>query len=145
MKKFLSILGTLLVICVSAQNNLTATENYIYTKTCLTGDCAKTSETVQYFDSFGKPFQTVSIKSSPTGKDMVQHIPYDRFGRSVDSWNPVPMSSLGGALQDSSAVKNAAVSVYGDSRPFSHSVLEKSHWAVRSAASHQGRNGRTIP
>ncbi|WP_099766210.1 DUF6443 domain-containing protein [Chryseobacterium sp. 52] len=76
-------------------------------------------------DSFGKPFQTVSIKSSHT-KDMVQHIPYDRFGRSFDRWNPVPMTSLGGAIQDSIAVKSTAVSVYGDNRPFSHTVLEKS-------------------
>ncbi|WP_374460323.1 DUF6443 domain-containing protein [Chryseobacterium taeanense] len=126
MKKILSILGILLAISISAQTTLSTTENYIYTKTCLTGDCTKASETVQYFDSFGKPFQTVSIKSSPTGKDMVQHIPYDHFGRNVDSWNPVPMTSLGGAIQDSSAVKTAAVSVYGDSRPFSHTVLEKS-------------------
>ncbi|WP_346984791.1 DUF6443 domain-containing protein [Chryseobacterium sp. POE27] len=126
MKKFLTIPGILLAISISAQTNLTPTENYIYTKTCLTGDCTKVSETVQYFDSFGKPFQTVSIKSTPAGKDMVQHIPYDRFGRSVDSWNPVPMTSLGGAIQDSSAVKSTAVSVYGDSRPFSHTVLEKS-------------------
>ncbi|WP_159102972.1 DUF6443 domain-containing protein, partial [Flavobacterium sp. B17] len=139
MKQILSILGTLLVISVSAQTNLTTTENYIYTKTCLTGDCTKTSETVQYFDSFGKPFQTVSIKSTPTGKDIVQHIPYDHFGRSVDSWNPVPMTSLGGAIQDSSAVKNTAVSVYGDNRPFSHTVLEKSplNRAISSISSGQ--------
>lgn len=126
MKKILSILGIFLLIAVSAQNNLTPTENYIYTKTCLNGDCSKASEAVQYFDSFGKPFQTVSIRSTPLGKDMVQHIPYDFFGRNVDGWNPVPMSTLGGAVHDSSAVKNTAISIYGDSRPFSHTVLEKS-------------------
>lgn len=96
MKKLLSIFGVLLMILVSAQNNLTPTENYIYTKTCLNGDCTKAAEAVQYFDGFGKPFQTVSIKSTPLGKDVVQHISYDSFGRSVDGWNPVPMSSLGG-------------------------------------------------
>ncbi|UMQ42859.1 RHS repeat-associated core domain-containing protein [Chryseobacterium sp. Y16C] len=126
MKKILSILGILFLITVSAQNNLTPTENYIYSKSCLNGDCTKAAESVQYFDSFGKPFQTINIKSTPSGKDVVQHIPYDSFGRSVDSWMPVPVNTSGGAVQDTSAVKNTALSVYGDSRPFSHTVLEKS-------------------
>jgi len=126
MKKILSIFGLWVAAAVSAQGNLTATENYIYSKTCLNGDCTKVSENVQYFDSFGRPFQAVSIKASPTGKDMVQHIPYDSHGRTVDSWYPVPMSTLNGAVQDTAAVKTNAVTVYGDNRPFSHSVLENS-------------------
>lgn len=126
MKKILSIFGLWVAAAVSAQGNLTATENYIYSKTCLNGDCTKVSENVQYFDSFGRPFQAVSIKASPTGKDMVQHIPYDSHGRTVDSWYPVPMGTLNGAVQDTAAVKTNAVTVYGDNRPFSHSVLENS-------------------
>ncbi|WP_245365479.1 DUF6443 domain-containing protein [Chryseobacterium scophthalmum] len=126
MKKILSIFGLWVAAAVSAQGNLTATENYIYSKTCLNGDCTKVSENVQYFDSFGRTFQAVSIKASPTGKDMVQHIPYDSHGRTVDSWYPVPMSTLNGAVQDTAAVKTNAVTVYGDNRPFSHSVLENS-------------------
>lgn len=126
MKKILNILGIFILMQISAQNNLTTTENYIYSKSCLNMDCTKISESVQYFDGFGKLFQTQNIKASPLGKDMVQHITYDGFGRKVDGWNPVPMNTLGGALQDSIAVKNMAISVYGDIRPFSHTVIEKS-------------------
>jgi len=126
MKRILSIFSVLFVTVLSAQNSLTNTENYIYSKSCLNDDCTKTSESVQYFDSFGRPFQSISIKSSPTGKDMVQHIPYDSYGKSVDSWFPVPMTSTDGAVQDSASVKSNAITVYGDNRPFSHTVLEKS-------------------
>ncbi|WP_051882310.1 DUF6443 domain-containing protein [Chryseobacterium soli] len=126
MKKVLSIFGILSAVFFTAQTSLTNTENYIYSKNCLNDDCTKASENVQYFDSFGRPYQSISIKSSPTGKDMVQHIPYDSYGRSVDSWFPVPMSTMGGALQDSTTVKSNALTVYGDSRPFSHTILEKS-------------------
>jgi len=126
MKRILSIFSVLFVTVLSAQNSLTNTENYIYSKSCLNDDCTKASESVQYFDSFGRPYQSISIKSSPTGKDMVQHIPYDSYGKSVDSWFPVPMASTDGAVQDSASVKSNAITVYGDSRPFSHTVLEKS-------------------
>jgi len=126
MKRILSLFGILSAVVFSAQNNLTNTENYTYTKECLNADCTKVSESVQYFDSFGRPFQAVSIKSSPSGKDMVQHIPYDSYGRKVDSWFPVPMPTSGGAVHDTAAVKSNAVSLYGDNRPFSHTVLDNS-------------------
>lgn len=126
MKRIISIFGVLSAVFFSAQTSLTNTENYIYSKECLNDDCTKASEKVQYFDSFGRPYQSISIKSSPTGKDMVQHIPYDHFGRSVDNWSPVPMNTLSGAVQDSNSVKSNALAVYGDSRPFSHMVLENS-------------------
>ncbi|MEI3790175.1 MULTISPECIES: DUF6443 domain-containing protein [unclassified Chryseobacterium] len=126
MKRILSIFSVLFVTVLSAQNSLTNTENYIYSKSCLNDDCTKASESVQYFDSFGRPYQSINIKSSPTGKDMVQHVPYDSYGKSVDSWFPVPMTSTDGAVQDSTSVKSNAITVYGDNRPFSHTVLEKS-------------------
>ncbi|WP_307452955.1 MULTISPECIES: DUF6443 domain-containing protein [Chryseobacterium] len=126
MKKIITLFALWMAVALHAQGSLTATENYIYTKTCLNGDCTKTAENVQYFDSFGRPFQSVAIKASPAGKDMVQHIPYDAYGRSVDNWYSVPMPSLNGAVQDTAAVKSNAVTVYGDNRPFSHSILESS-------------------
>ncbi|UIR57826.1 DUF6443 domain-containing protein [Sphingobacterium sp. SRCM116780] len=126
MKKYLSIFGVLSAVFITAQTNLTNTENYIYSKNCLNDDCTKSSENVQYFDSYGRPYQSIGIKASPTGKDVVQHIPYDSYGRSVDTWFPVPMTTTSGAVQDSSSVKSNALTVYGDSRPFSHTILENS-------------------
>ena len=145
MKKVLSIFGILSAVFISAQTSLTNTENYIYSKNCLNDDCTKASENVQYFDSYGRPYQSISIKSSPTGKDMVQHIPYDSYGRSVDSWFPVPMSTMGGAVQDSSAVKSNALTIYGDSRPFSHTILEKSPLSRPLSQISPGQEWQTHP
>ncbi|MDV7697654.1 RHS repeat-associated core domain-containing protein [Chryseobacterium soli] len=145
MKKVLSIFGILSAVFLTAQTSLTNTENYIYSKNCLNDDCTKTSENVQYFDSFGRPYQSISIKSSPTGKDMVQHIPYDSYGRSVDSWFPVPMSTMGGAVQDSTTVKSNALTVYGDSRPFSHTILEKSPLSRPLSQISPGQEWQTHP
>ncbi|WP_449386947.1 DUF6443 domain-containing protein [Chryseobacterium lineare] len=113
---------------LTAQTSPTSTENYIYSKTYLSDPSlpgtAKTSETVQYFDGLGRPNQTINIKASPSGKDLVTIIPYDQFGRQTDSWLPTPMPTLNGAIQQ--GVNSAAQSFYGDNITFSHKVLEAS-------------------
>ncbi|GEN77504.1 DUF6443 domain-containing protein [Chryseobacterium hagamense] len=103
-------------------------ENYIYSKTILDYDLnnqvSKVSETVQYLDGLGRAKQTVKVKAAPSGKDLVSGVSYDGFGRVVDSWLPVPMSTLSGGIQ--SNVNSAGTSFYGDSRPFGHKELESS-------------------
>ncbi|MBP1167890.1 RHS repeat-associated protein [Chryseobacterium sp. PvR013] len=79
-------------------------ENYVYTRTYLEPKTfsdaqAKQIQGILFFDGLGKPRQHVAIHTSPTGNDMVTHIPYDSFGRQVESWLPVPMSSLNGDIQ----------------------------------------------
>ena len=69
----------------------TATKNYITTytpKVPLTDEMtvpAQTKEncikTVQYFDGLGRPDQTIQVALSPVGKDIVQPIEYDQYGR----------------------------------------------------------------
>ncbi|MDX8577435.1 DUF6443 domain-containing protein, partial [Elizabethkingia sp. HX WYD] len=51
-----------------------------------------------------------SIKATPNGQDLVTDVPYDSFGRQVQSWLPVPMSSLNGNIQ--SGVQAAAAGYY---------------------------------
>lgn len=103
-------------------------ENYIYSKIILDYDInnqvSKTSESVQYLDGLGRAKQVVNVKASPSGKDLVTTIPYDGFGRAVDSWLPVPMATLNGGIQ--SGVNTAGTSYYGDSRPFGHKDIENS-------------------
>jgi hypothetical protein len=70
----------------------TSTENYIQTTNCLDADCIKKAETVQYFDYLGRPKQSVSVKSSPTEKDVVVHVEYDALGRQTKEYLPVPQS-----------------------------------------------------
>lgn len=108
-------------------------ENYVYSRTYLapvteSNPYAPQIQSIQYFDGLGRPKQSIAIKASPTGQDLVTTIPYDGFGRQVDSWLPTPMASLKGGIQ--SGVEGAATTFYsgltGDNYPFSHKVLENS-------------------
>ena len=127
-RRIISISVLFVAGILTAQTSLSSTENYIYSKTYLSDPSfpgtAKTSETVQYFDGLGRPNQIIGIKASPTGRDMVTTIPYDQFGRQVDSWLPVPMPTTNGAVQQ--GVSSAAQSFYGDNISFSHKELEAS-------------------
>ncbi|HCA07162.1 DUF6443 domain-containing protein [Chryseobacterium sp.] len=121
-------------ITVDYSANISNTENYVYTRqylvpTEVSDGSLQQIQSVQFFDGLGRPKQSVSIKSTPTGKDMVTHIPYDGFGRQVDSWLPVPMASQSGNIQ--TGVEGAVNAYYqsngiNDSFPFSHKNLENS-------------------
>ncbi|WP_250255443.1 DUF6443 domain-containing protein [Chryseobacterium sp. Marseille-Q3244] len=125
MKKILSILSLLFAGLYFAQTNLTSSENYIYSKTCLSNDCSKVSETVQYFDGWGKPVQVIDIKATPQGKDMVSHIEYDPFGRQVKNYLPVPQAgTLNGAIYTAPLAN--APAVYGSEKIYSENILESS-------------------
>jgi len=128
MKKLLiSINGLFLPGLLAAQaSNI---ENYIQSRTYLepvitSSPDAKQFNTVQYFDGLGRPKQIVNVKATPTGKDLVTTIPYDGFGRQVDSWLPAPMSTLNGGLQ--SGVDGEAQTYHNDARAFTHQNLENS-------------------
>ncbi|GEJ43440.1 MULTISPECIES: DUF6443 domain-containing protein [unclassified Chryseobacterium] len=130
MKKILIPIGTLLLSnLVSAQLTLLPnTENYIQSKTYLdySGTTpTKSSETVQYFDGLGRPKQTVNVKASPLGKDVVTPIEYDQFGRPTKDYLPIPQSGT----QNGAIILNPqgnATSVYGSEKIFAEKVLENS-------------------
>ncbi|MCT4284381.1 hypothetical protein HZP24_14105, partial [Elizabethkingia anophelis] len=71
---------------------------------------APQQQSISYFDGLGRPKQELSIKSTPNGNDLVTDIPYDSFGRQVQSWLPVPMGSQNGNIQ--SGVEAAARNHY---------------------------------
>ncbi|MGN7705346.1 DUF6443 domain-containing protein [Chryseobacterium sp. 22543] len=130
MKKTLILLCMLFLVSTlyaQIQTVPSSNENYIYTKNYLdypaSGD-PKVSETVQYFDKFGRPKQLINVKATPQGKDLVTPISYDEFGRQVDSWLPSPMNTLNGAIQ--SGVNSNATNYYGDNFPFTHKNIEAS-------------------
>jgi RHS repeat-associated protein len=125
MKNFLNILSLLFVTFSFAQTNLTASENYIYSKTCLNNDCTKTSENVQYFDSWGRPVQGVAIKASPLGNDVVSHIEYDNYGRQVKDYLPVPQTGTQNGAFYPSPLANAS-SLYGNEKIYSEKLVENS-------------------
>ncbi|AYZ36524.1 RHS repeat-associated core domain-containing protein [Chryseobacterium indologenes] len=79
-------------------------ENYVYARTYLepktsSDPTAKQIQSISFFDGLGKPRQEIVIHGSPAGNDLVAHIPYDQFGRQVEDWLPVPMTSLNGNIQ----------------------------------------------
>jgi len=130
MKKILIPIGALFLSnLMDAQlTQLPNTENYIQTKTYLdySGTTpTKSSETVQYFDGLGRPKQTVNVKASPLGRDVVTPIEYDAFGRQTKDYLPIPQSGT----QNGAIVPNPlgnATSVYGSEKIFAEKVLENS-------------------
>jgi RHS repeat-associated protein len=53
-------------------------------------------QTVQYFDGLGRPLQTVQVKGSPLGKDIVQPVAYDQFGREATKYLPYAATGMDG-------------------------------------------------
>ncbi|WP_418122979.1 DUF6443 domain-containing protein [Chryseobacterium sp. PTM-20240506] len=92
MKKIILCLMLLISGWGFSQSGLTDNENYSYTKSCLTEDCSKKVESVQYFDGLARPKQIISIKGTPSGKDIVQHIVYDPTEITNKTYLPVPQS-----------------------------------------------------
>ncbi|MDC8102346.1 DUF6443 domain-containing protein [Chryseobacterium rhizosphaerae] len=134
MKKIIIPIG-ILVMTGAAHAQLSPTENYVYTKTYLDYNEAtppKTSETVQYFDGLGRVKQTVNIKASPLGKDVVTPVLYDGFGRQTRDYLAVPQSGTqnGGIYPQTSTLEYFPVgdpqSLYTNEKPFSEKILENS-------------------
>lgn len=135
MKRVLILLSLMLFVNIFSQNvtvppvGISSTDNYIYTRLYLepsetSDDKKKQIQSVTYFDGLGKPKQSIAIKASATGKDLVTTITYDEYGREVNFWLPTPMISLNGGIH--SGVEADAIDFYDDSNPFSHKEFENS-------------------
>ncbi|TZG00042.1 RHS repeat-associated core domain-containing protein (plasmid) [Chryseobacterium panacisoli] len=123
MKK-IKLLG--LLFTAMATYAQSTTENYIQSKTCLSGDCTKKTETVTYFDGLGRPKQIVSVKATTTGKDLVTPITYDGFGRQDKDILPVPATTLNSAIHTGIVNETAANSYYGVTNAYTEKEIEKS-------------------
>ncbi|MCY1660969.1 DUF6443 domain-containing protein [Chryseobacterium sp. SL1] len=133
MKKILIPIGTLFLSGLAySQNQASSAENYVYSKTYLepittSSTTAKQTETVQYFDGLGRPKQVVNVKASPGGKDVVQHIEYDGFGRQVKDYLPVPQQGTqNGAIYTSPLSNATQPALYGAEKIYSEKILENS-------------------
>lgn len=121
--KVLSVLGLMVAGLSFAQSS---NENYVQSKTCLNDDCSKRSETITYFDGLGRPKQIISVKSTPSGKDLVTPVTYDGFGRQVKNILPVPADTQNSSIHTGIADESAANSYYGVSNAFTEKQLENS-------------------
>ena len=80
----------------------------------------KKTESVTYFDGFGKAKQSVGIKQSPTKKDIVQHIQYDQFGRTTKQFLALPTSQDTGHYISNAEAQIALYyqNAFADQHPF---------------------------
>ncbi|WP_051349334.1 DUF6443 domain-containing protein [Chryseobacterium gregarium] len=139
MKKFISIICFLVVALFDAQS-LTNTENYIYSRTYLEAVTseqpdAEQIQAVRYLDGLGRTTQSIGIKASPNGKDIVVPSVYDGSGRQTKSFLPQPVDTQNGAYI--SGIGESSVNAYyGVANAYSEVSYEKSPLAraMQSAA-----------
>ncbi|PZR01234.1 MAG: sugar-binding protein, partial [Flavobacterium psychrophilum] len=102
----------------------TTSENFIYTKTYLSADGSKKTETVQYFDGLGRAKEIVQVKATPLGKDLVLPVTYDQLGRQTKTLLPVPVATANSGIHGID--ENTVNSYYGVANAFSEQRLENS-------------------
>ncbi|RQO80217.1 hypothetical protein DBR40_00950 [Pedobacter sp. KBW01] len=66
---------------------------------------AQANRNISYFDGLGRPMQNVQVQASPGGKDIVQPIVYDAYGREVVKYLP-----YGAKSENNGAYKTDALS-----------------------------------
>ncbi|WP_051890755.1 DUF6443 domain-containing protein [Chryseobacterium vrystaatense] len=130
-------------------NQASNTENYIYTKTYLDDSSApnpKITETVQYFDGLGRPKQIVNIKSSPLGRDLVNHTEYDNLGNQAKDYLPVPQATTNnGAIYTNPLANAGNIDVYTSEKIYSEKKFEKSPLSRISEQIQVGNTWETKP
>ena len=85
--------------------------NYIIEKTYHTETTETSTHTgnksvsINYFDGLGRASQRIQVAASPDGKDMIQHIAYDEFGRETKKYLPYTSTTAGGSYRDDAATE----------------------------------------
>lgn len=124
--------------------NYSSNENYVYSRSYLEptlfSDNSKTQiQEIKYFDGLGRPKQTIAIKATPSGNDLVTPIEYDDYGRKVKEFLPLPQSSSGnGAINNSPETK-----YYTDNFPGERLYSEKKiEFSTLNRLEEQGHPGK---
>ncbi|WP_312992711.1 DUF6443 domain-containing protein [Chryseobacterium flavum] len=119
MKKHLLFIIVFLCSYLSTEaQSLTQSENYVYSRTYLepvtaSSSTAKQVQEVTYIDGLGRPKQNISIKSTPSGKDLVTPVEYDAFGRLIKNMLPLPQQATANGAIFTSPDASGAAGVYG--------------------------------
>lgn len=97
-------------------------ENYIYERVYLypvvtSNNYVPQTQSIQYLDGFEREIQKIQIKAISEGKDIVQHIDYDNYGRKSKEYLPYPSNSNGGKLISPSTAKQETLNYYKSAYP----------------------------
>jgi RHS repeat-associated protein len=110
--RLFTILFWLTLLPATGQNytiSLSSSSNYIHVITpegamksvpenSVLRDINSIDEEVQYFDGLGRPLQSISVKASPLGNDIIQPYVYDGYGRESNKYLPYTLAGNNGAL-----------------------------------------------
>jgi len=87
---------------------------------------------IQYYDGLGRPLQTVGVKASPAGNDMIQPVAYNALGQQLAAYLPYTNSDTTGSYRTSPFTEQAAFYLLPqyliaiDSAAYSQEVVEAS-------------------
>ncbi|KAA0129224.1 RHS repeat-associated core domain-containing protein [Chryseobacterium sp. SN22] len=134
--RYLLLLASGIPFAATAQAVPTPSENYTYTQVYLSEDGSRKAESVQYFDDLGRPRQSVQVKATPLGRDLVVPVVYDALGRQTKSLLPVPVPTANLGIQNVS--ENSVNTYYGVSNAYTEQKLEASPLARPLEIAHPG-------
>ena len=85
----------------------------------------RTQTSIQYYDGFGRPVQTIALGQTPMQSDWVMLQQYTGLKRLSKKWLPVVAASEG-QPQDESNITALSQNFYSDNRPYSETIYENS-------------------
>lgn len=100
--------------------------NFIFSRSFTNETGSKYLDKIDYFDGFGRLEESVQKQYSPSGSDLITLQEYDGFNRPSSLWLPAVFARNSGQPVSSASLKNAAITQYGDSKPFSTTAYESS-------------------
>ncbi len=93
--------------------------NCLRTRTMTTKDGDEYIEKAEYFDAFGRLYESIDVGITPTGEDLATLIEYDAFGRESKKWLPAVLENNDGKYVPRSLLINSAYTTYENHmRPF---------------------------
>ena len=103
----------------------TQTNNISFNFNSMSASGSKVNTTINHYDGLGRPYQSIALGQSPTGRDIASLIEYAGLNRSTKLWLPISLDTDGQPLENSSFISQATSS-YNDSRPYKEVLYESS-------------------